>query len=356
MKRTNKNRKGVVAVLLGALLVPLLGLLAFSIDYGFLLFVRTDLQRVADQAAVAAVRDLTPDAYGYQNFQKVRDRVREYVALNLGPDFVVEDDDIEIGRFDPSTIYSSVTLLNSGIRDTVRIRLRRDDVANQSVSLYFARLFGNSEADISASATAVLQKARYLAPGTSILPIAIEQSSWNRLGQGDVASIYGDGRIEDEFGQPIPGNWGTVDIGTNSNSTTELSLQIRYGLTQNDLDALNNQGSIPTTEYIDASVSINLNGDTGLSSGLKHAILDVAGTMKVAPVYGQMTGHGGNLTFEIVGWVIVEVVDSGWNGSKNSFVKVRKSYTYDGYLRPVNDLSDTVNTIEGAYTSPVLVQ
>lgn len=356
MKSLRKQRNGAVAVLMCVLMLPLLALLAFSIDYGFLLFLRTDLQRVADQAALAAARDLTPDPYGNQDLQKVRNTVREYVASNLGENFVVQDSDIEIGRYNPNKIYSSVQLLDTGILDTIRVRLHRDDVGNSSVSLYFARLFGDNQSDVSAYSTAVLQRARFMPPGAEILPIALEQKSWNKLEYGDTASVYGDGRILDASGSQIPGNWGTVDIGPNGNSTTQLSDQIRYGLTQDDLDSLYQQGVIPTPSFIDASAQINPNGDTGLSAGLKHAIADAHGKTKVAPIYKKTIAHGGNLIFEIVAWVTVEVVDSGWNGAKNSFVMVRKAYTYDKYLLPVNDLSDTTNTIEGAYTSPVLIQ
>ncbi len=229
-------------------------------------------------------------------------------------------------------------------------------MANSSVSLYFARLFGDNESDVSAYSTAILQPAQYLAPGTAILPIALEQKAWNKLDQGETASIYGDGRILDAGGSPIPGNWGTLDIGPKSNSSANLSEQIRNGLTQDDLDSLYSQGAIPTTEYIDANVQTDLNGDTGLSAGIKHAVTNSHGKMKVAPIYKKTTGHGGNLEFEVVAWVTVEVVDSGWNGSKNSFIEVRKAFTYDQHLRPVRDLSDATTKIEGAYTSPVLVE
>ncbi len=351
------QRNGSVAVLLCLLLLPLLGLLALFVDYGFLLYVRTDLQRAADQAAIAAVKDLVPDSDGNQDLQKVIQTVRNYVALNLGDSFTVRDADIEIGRYDRDTIYDSVDLLNNGILDTVRITIRRDDLANSSVSLYFARVFDRDEADVNVVATAILQRARFLEPGADVLPITLNETAWNKMKQGEVSSIYGDGRIEDASGKSIPGNWGTVDIGPNSNSTSALGEQIRNGLSQNDLDALHRQGSIPDSTRIDSRQNpLTINGDTGFSAGLKHAIRDVHGLNKLIPIYKKSTGHGGGLEFDIVGWGAVEVVDSAWNGNKNSNVQIRKTYMYDGDLRPNNDLSDTSNSIDGAFTSPVLVQ
>lgn len=350
------TRKGGAAVLLCVLMAPLLLLLAFSIDYGFLLFVETNLQRTADQAALAAARDLVPDEVGNQDLNQVRETVRQYVKYNLGDEYEVLDDDIEIGRYNPATVYSNFELLNNGTLDAVRVTIRRNDSANGSVSLYFARLFGNDRAGVVATSTAVMQKGKYIGPGANVFPFAIEEKAWNRLDYGETASIYGDGRIEDETGKKIPGNWGTVDIGPASNSTASLSYQIRNGLSQNDLDALEADGRIATNEYIDANVTIDLNGDTGLSAGLRHAIDDVEGQTRIAPVYKKTSGGGGGLEFEIVGWVSLKVVDSRFHGSKNTYVEVQKAYTYDENLRPVSDLSNTSDVIEGAYTSSILVQ
>jgi hypothetical protein len=122
------------------------------------------------------------------------------------------------------------------------------------------------------------------------------------------------------------------------------------------LDSLYNQNRISTTEYIDSAMLIELNGDTGLSAGLKFAVQDIETQMRIAPVYKKMTGKGGNLEFEIVEWAAIEVVSSAWNGSQNSSIEVRKSFTYDERLYPVNDLSDLTNTIAGAFTVPVLVE
>ena len=163
-------RKGVVLLLICFLLVPLLTLLAFAVDYGFLLQVRTDLQRSADQAALAAVRDLLPDENGNQDRDKVRKTLRDYAQSNLTDGFSIRDADIEIGRYNRSTVYKSLELLATGKPDTVRVTVRRDSMANSSVALYFARIFDRDQADVAVSSAAVLQSARYLGPGTPSSP------------------------------------------------------------------------------------------------------------------------------------------------------------------------------------------
>ncbi len=356
MKIQKLNRNGTVAVLLCFLMLPMLALLALSVDYGFLLYVRTDLQRAADQATAAAVRELVPAADGTQDLDQVRETLRNYIAMNLGDSFTVLDSDIQIGRFNPATIYDSVEILDNGIFDTVSVNLRRNDLANSSVALYFARLFNTNQSDVSVRSIAVMQKARYLGPGSDILPIGVEMGVWNTLNTGDEFSIYGDGRLTDGSGHAIPGNWGTMDIGANPNSNNDLREQINNGLRQSDLDSLHSQGSIPDATHIDSQLPMTVNGDTGFSAGMKSAVDANIGRIKLIPIYGSTSGQGGNLEYGVVGWGAVEIVDTNWNGNKNSRLDVRVTYTYDSDLRPQLDLSDTTSVIRGVYTSPVLVE
>ncbi|MGI9518590.1 MAG: pilus assembly protein TadG-related protein [Pirellulaceae bacterium] len=350
------SRRGVVAVLFLFLLIPLLGLLALAVDYGYLLYVRTDLQRTADQAALAAVRDLIPEADGSQNLAAVHATIDEYVDANV-PGLLVNTSDIVIGRYDPATIYNSVDILNTGVFDTVQLTLRRDDLANASVSLFFARLLGVDQQGIAVTATAVLQKARYLHDGADILPFSIPQAVWDAKAPGDEFSIYGDGRMFDQNGSQIPGNWGTLDIGNSSNSASELVDQINNGLRQEDLDALHSDGTITTNEQIDSQSDMWLNGDTGLSAGLKSAVQDAHGDTKLVPIFDTTNAApGGNMDMHIVGWGVVKVVDSYWKGNKKSWLDIQKTYLYDGDLRANLRLDETGDIIENAFTAPVLVE
>src|SRR6266481_341890 len=52
------RRRGAVIPLFAILLIPLLGMLAFSIDIGYIAWVRTDLQTAADAAALAGAEKL----------------------------------------------------------------------------------------------------------------------------------------------------------------------------------------------------------------------------------------------------------------------------------------------------------
>lgn len=345
-------------MLVAVVMILFVVMAAFMIDYGYVMTERTDLQRAADAAALAAVQDLIPADDGTQDTAAAAASVRSYVVDNLNENgFAVQDADIEIGRFDTTTIYSNVSLLNDGIKDAVRVTLRRDGSTNAMLPLFFAQAMGMSDAAVSASATAVLRKPSLLGPGSGVLPFAVPEDEWDDVDVGDTWTIYGDGKITDDDGDSVPGNWGTVDIGNSNNSTSDLRNQIENGLRQSDLDALYNDGRISSDTHIDTRDTIWLNADPGLSSGMKSAVAAVHGQTRVVPLFDQNNGKGGNnLEYRIVRWGVVTVTDSKFQGSKNSYVKVTKAYLYDGMLTPSNDLSVVESAIEGAFSTPVLVE
>jgi hypothetical protein len=101
-----------------------------------------------------------------------------------------------------------------------------------------------------------------------------------------------------------------------------------------------------------------MQGDSGLSSGLKSSVQAAHGKQKLIPIYDQLGGAlaGNNVEFHVIGWGVVTVVDSNWQGQTNTNVVVKKSHLFKGELRPSGTLSAGSGYIEGAYTSPVLVE
>jgi hypothetical protein len=331
-------------------------MVAFSVDYGYLLKAKTDLQRAADAAALAAVQSLpTPDG-SYPDVETVRAVVRSYAAANAGDQFTVLDADIEIGRFEPSTIYSKVEILHSGIPDTVRVTLRRDGNANPRAQLFFAKAIGFGEAAVTATATAALQKASGLKAGADILPFAVPLDEWQKQELGESWSIYGDGRIVDDWGNEVAGNWGSVDVGHSSNSSDDINDQVLTGLKQSDIDALYAEGAIPVTTHINALHPMWLDADSGLSSGVKNAIYEIINEQRLVPIYDTLLNAGGdNMQAHIVRWGVVTVSDSRFWGAKKTYIEITKAHMYDGDLYP-QDLGDDLNVIPGAFTAPVLLE
>ena len=372
---TQPKRKGISAPLIAALMVPLLGMVAFAVDYGYLTVVRADLQRAADASVLAAVLDLIPSPSGVQDEAAVRARVREYVNknLNTGSSFSVPDGDIVIGRYDPTTVNSgNLVLFNTGIKDTVKVTLKRDGSVNNSVGLFFARVLGLDSQNVTVTATAVLRKGIAARAEADILPFALPESFWDSLNPGDDLRIFNDNKIEDGFGnqvtvidnlgQSVPGNWGTVDIGYENNSTHDLEGQIINGLRQDDVNELYAENRINTNQHVAAP--LNVQAETGLSAGMKDSVRAIHGQTRIIPIYDTVngefggTGGGGNTAeFHVVKWGVIRVIDSRWNGNKNTYINAERAYTYDAALVAREDLSDgSTPSIEGAFTSPVLVR
>lgn len=360
MKRMHSHgcqRRGSIVLLVAVAMIPLLGMVALAVDYGYLLKAKSDLQRAADATALAAVLSLEPDAYGNQDLDAVRAVVRQYAAANFGGEFAVLDSDIVIGRFEPSTVYTNLQIVQTGIYDTVRVTLRRDGNVNARAPLFFAKAIGFGEASLDATATAALQKAQGLKAGSDILPFGVPLSEWEDMSTGEAWNIYGDGRILDDWGAEIPGNWGTIDVGYSGNSTDDLNDQILNGLQQSDLDALYSYGTIPTSEYINAFYAMWLDADTGLSVGLKQSVYQVIGQQRLIPIYDTLLEEGGdNMEAHIVNWGVVTLTDAHFHGSVNTHIEITKSYMYDGDLYAQPDLSDDTNVIENAFTTPVLLE
>ncbi len=373
--KQSKQRRGVTAPFLAILLVPMLGMVAFAVDYGYLAMVRSDLQRTADASVLAAAQDLIPSNNGTQDLAKVRARLREYVAANLGTandgltgSFAVRDEDIVIERYDPATIYSgNIQFLQGGIKDTVRVTLRRDTQANSPVQLFFARVLGIGEQSVEATATAVLRRGEALKVDSDVLPFAIHVNTWDALAPDSIFNIYDDNKVRTNSGETVAGNWGTIDLGYNNNSTSDLSDQIIKGLRDTDVMELFNEGRIPTREEVRAPLYAQ--GEPGLSVGMKHSVFEIYGQRRIIPLYNSVNdltgdndftnnpqGQGNNAEFHIVKWGVVQVVDSKWNGNKKTYISAIKAYTYDGALVAREDLSNVNTDMPGAFTSPVLVQ
>lgn len=364
MPRRNQSRRGAVAVLVAVLIIPLLAMVALAIDYGYLLKIRTDLRNANDAAALAGALELTPAPDGTQDYDAVRAKVRNYVAMHFGGQFTVNDSDIEIGKYDATTVYDSVDLLwddpttgEDGYADTVRVTLRRDETANGPVGVFFGKSLGIGGSSMSTRSTAIIRRALGLTEGAMILPFVVPYDEFKDAPDGSIWNIYGDGRLEDFEGNQVPGNWGTVDIGLTNNSTADLRDQIENGLRQKDIDALYDDGRIANDKYIGGREEFWANADPGLSGGIKHALATRVGESGLVPLIDNIAGKGGNnVEYHVVGWGAVELVDYKIAGSKKSYVKIEKAPFYYSDLYPNNDLSDSENIIEGAFTYPALIE
>ena len=62
------------------------------------------------------------------------------------------------------------------------------------------------------------------------------------------------------------------------------------------------------------------------------------------------------MEYNVTSWGVVTVVDSNWGGAKNTWVKLQKSFMYDGDLSPKPNSLDAPAAIEGAFGGPILIE
>jgi hypothetical protein len=85
-------------------------------------------------------------------------------------------------------------------------------------------------------------------------------------------------------GTGSPGNRGSVDIGGSNNSTADIARQIVYGISPQDFEALGH----PLTFNDDGNLF--LNGDTGISAGVKDELASIIGQPRIIPIFQQVRG------------------------------------------------------------------
>ena len=106
-----------------------------------------------------------------------------------------------------------------------------------------------------------------------------------------------------------PGNFGTVDIGSSNNSTADLKRQILVGVSAEDLAYFG--GSLK----LGPDGTLLMNGDTGISAGIKEELEEIKGDPRVIMLYSTVTANGNNAMYTIVGFVGVRIMFVNLTGS-----------------------------------------
>jgi hypothetical protein len=120
-------------------------------------------------------------------------------------------------------------------------------------------------------------------------------------------------------GTGSPGNRGTVDIGSSNNSTADIARQIVYGISPADFSALGKP------LQFDSTGKLTLNGDTGISAGVKDKLNSIKGQPRVIPIFSAVSGNGNNAQYTIVKWQGVRIMNVQLTGSmsqKNVMIQV----------------------------------
>jgi hypothetical protein len=314
-------------------MVVMMGLLAFAVDLGYLYVARDQLQRSADAAALAGAWELIDEnapagnSCPWETEVAARNVAGQYAGLNRVFQRCpgLSQDDVQVGYLaDPWDPASTVAPAYLNPANAVQVRVRRTADQNGEVPLFFARALGLERAAVQAEATAVLLKnvVGFRAPAdggnVGMLPFALDQETWNGLLDGVGTDDWtwdeeegavvpgGDGVLEVNLfpqGTGSPGNRGTVDIGSNNNSTADIARQILDGVSPDDLEY--HDGKLE----LDDNGELFLNGDTGISAGVKDELESIKGRPSTLPIFAEVLGNGNNAEYTIVQFAGVRIVE-----------------------------------------------
>jgi Flp pilus assembly protein TadG len=326
--RQAQSRRGAATVLgifLTGVMVVLLGM---ALDLGYVHVSQAELQRSSDAAALAACWELFDHTVAGSSNAELQAAVVEtadvYSSQNrvasTGPRVSLTGQAVVTGRYDHTTNQFFGT--SGSDINAVRVEVSRSQQSNGEVPLFFSRVLGrDSQAMTSASTAALIQSVRgFSMPAgddqtLDLLPFALDSDTWEAIcaGQGPDNFTFRDGRVTAGSngakecnlypqGTGSPGNRGTVDIGSSNNSTKDISRQILHGISRQDLVALNKE------LVFDSQGKLSLNGDTGISAGVKDELQAIVGQKRIIPIFSQVQGNGNNATYTIVKFAGVRIL------------------------------------------------
>jgi len=148
-KKEGTRRRAVTLVFFVAMLVVVFAMVAFALDIGQIVLVRTELQVAADAAAIGAASKL---GVSYEEVYSVaRNIAGRHQAGNKALE--VPEADVEIGIWDATR--RTFIPNPDRIGNAVRVTAYRDEAHSGEVPLCFARIFNVLSYKISASAVAM---------------------------------------------------------------------------------------------------------------------------------------------------------------------------------------------------------
>ena len=380
--KQRQARHGTITILAAISSIALIGMVAFCVDIGYVLSAKEDMQRSADSAALAACWEFgtrlakgnsTTDAAGY-----ARTTAAQYASLNkvTGSPVALDTNtansptgDVVLGYIsDFKNPQSAFQTDGTNGYNAVQVTLHKDSNENGKVPFFFGRVFGMTGQSLHSTATAGLVrdvkgfKASADGSNIQILPYALDLQTWNSLIANSGTDAYkydpatgtvkagSDGLVEVNLfpqGTGSPGNRGTVDIGSCNNSTADIARQIVYGISPCDLAALGKP------LQFDSTGKLTLNGDTGISAGVKDELTSIKGQPRVIPIFSAVSGNGNNAQYTIVKWQGVRIMNVQLTGSmsqKNVMIQVAPAQIKGIVPSP------TVGTSSSVFSPVVLVR
>ena len=354
-----RRRRGATAVFAAITIPVMFGFTALVVDVGMLYTTRADLQRAADAAALAGVSAYFSDPGLGGDLEALTQlaigRAQHFSQQNatLGKPTILDVADIALGRHD----YDNPTgpLLASEPFNAVQVTVRRTpDSTNGPVPFIFAPIFGRFEGSVTATARAAMrdQLAGYrLEEYRGFIPFTVHEDIYEDMSlNGPDDYSYDDGVVPE--GDDVPeiklfpwkwgdmaeevgdegadggGNFGTLNIGVDSQSASVLEDQIRRGISAEELEA--EFGTSELEFYDDAGEPVTYlsNGNTGLSTSMKDTVNALIGDVVGFFIHREIYDNGSNATYVISGVRWGRIMDLHLTGNPSNRALVIQPVAY----------------------------
>lgn len=365
------RRPATVAPIAAFMMATLVGMLAFSIDIGYICSVQAELQDAADAAALAGAQQLEQlfvnyYAAGQTNQQSILSQATTDTTLSSSPIptaqqyayynqaggvyVTVPASDVSFSYYN-GTIFSSASATN--FPNTCTVKTRRDNVANGTLGLFFGKVFGITNLSLNATASATIYNGNmsswtntppFTTSGTlskitidsSALPVALDMNTWEAFTNANWTSPYLSGVVStNSNGRPqlqvypnttnTPGNFGLVDLGPPATNVPAFRSWIDSGVTPNDISYLLSKSMLPVSPSAPANWTVG----PGLKSTLVTNFQSVMGLQNLIPLfqpyqaydstktpaYIAAASQGSGATYSVVGFVGVTVSQAEYSGS-----------------------------------------
>lgn len=377
-KNVRHIRSGNVSLLSVFLLVATIGVTALSVETGTMAVSKTELQRCADSAAMAALGEYMNALSDGSSKSSAQESARDYAVSNAAKNRVAgaapaittnstndATGNVVFGRVD-FAVGSSSFVPDSTNPNSIKVTVRRTTEENGEVPLLFANVLGSKSKPFTGTAIAAIatEIKGFTTPGSAnlnILPFVVHVDDWEDLMHGNGDDDYAwneetqsvetgsDGVLEINMfpSSTTPGNFGTVDIGNSNNSNADLKRQIEEGVSADDLAY--HGGRIE----LDSNGELILNGDTGISAGMKSSLESIKGRPSVIMLYTTVSGNGNTTNYTIVKFVGIRVVDVKLTG-KNKRITVQPTQVEMRHTIPANGNS-SIDTSENICTPVFLI-
>jgi Flp pilus assembly protein TadG len=348
----NTARQGVILPLAALLLIVILGMAAFAVDIGYMVYAESELQNAADAAALAGAPQLMQPyvQYNYPNqtaaakakilgdaITNVTTEVQKVAGLNKAADvsgLTANASDIVCGFLDAQNNFSP-TPPDSRFPNSVQVTLRRDNQANTPLKLTFGFIFGMSSANLTATARATIMAnpGKFGTDGLP-LPVALDVRVWNQfLNNGTSPSANNqvltgpNGALELQVYPDSSqfGNFGLLSIGAPATDQPSYSNWIDNGASATDVAYLKSHSLLP----VSPSAPQYWSAGPGMKSALQSDFASIIGQPRLLPLYdGTLpTGNG----YPIIGFAGATISQATGSGS-NMIISVQPKLVQDPAL------------------------